>query len=231
MAFTIDRIFPTENDKGGDGVGQVFSEANLELLLTASRQNFVLNGLTLTLDSPSSGHVTVAAGQAVILGRYVDLSGTDSIDVDGGASPNGSDWYTIWLKLGRDGDSNVDTVSLVKRADDTIETDAVLLAEVRVGGGGSVSHGFRRGLGGPLVATGSFTTTPTSAPDASGNVRIGFRPRRVVLWTASNADLVEVWDGGPAIAHVGSGGCTINASGFAPTGNVDGTLAEYQAYF
>lgn len=188
MAFTIKRIVGTQNDMGGSGAGRVIDETNFENTL-GQTMNVHVSGLGITLDSPSSGHVTIASGVCVISGHYVDLAGSDSINL-GGISVD--DWYRVWLQLTEDGSGYVNGVQLTATQDTSIPSLAILLYEVRVSSGGSASDSYDRRArpSGTVGAWGSHSTP--AGP--GGKVTLGWRPSLVIAQNDAATNKIIMYD-------------------------------------
>lgn len=181
MAATV---FPTTNDIGpSDGAGRVATESNLSALFEAlgrplapssfEYRNWVASGLELSV---STGYdFEMAAGAAFINGYLVVYDAAETIS--GAASKT----YLVWLVLSRDGDGNVDGVSIYTRdvgSGDPAPTgqDHLYLGVLKTDSGGSI-YVNNNGKGRPFPLVGAYT-------GAGGTVTIdcGFTPSLVIVY-------------------------------------------------
>lgn len=166
-----DFINPSENDVGGSALGRVITE-NVWTQTQGGGLNYVVSGLTYTINSPSNLDIRVAAGVAVIDGFMVNM---DTFDMTLTASL----WNLAWLKLTFSGGKVTGTTtSVVTGTGNANEDSGLLLGEFRCNGT-VITDEFRRAPDSPNLLQGKMDTT-LSAPGSS-IIHTGFRPRFAMM--------------------------------------------------
>jgi hypothetical protein len=123
-------IWPTANDvavTAGDG-NKVLEQGFTKLLGTLIGQNYVVSGLTLPA-SDADLTIPVAAGIAVLDGRYVDIDATVNVVCAD------DDVNYIFLKLTKDGGGNADDAVFEANVTGTPPADSVLIGTATAASG------------------------------------------------------------------------------------------------
>lgn len=123
-------VYPTTNRVGGDDYG-VHTEGNLAYLTAGlAGSNFVLAGLSVTVDGVlgAADSVIVAPGVAIVGGYYVTVTQPTTVACD--ISPGSRNDY-IYLRLVRDGLGNVASIVAENNTADIL-LDAVVLAVANI---------------------------------------------------------------------------------------------------
>ncbi len=116
------KVFPTVNDVGGGGAGQVITETNLAMWLKQFLgQNFVLAGFTVPASSVDLT-LSVAAGEANIAGYRVVIDAATTVSCTASATNH------IYLKLARDASQNVTGATFEVNTTGTAPADSVKVA-------------------------------------------------------------------------------------------------------
>lgn len=213
MAFTIDRIFPTEFDLGGSGKGRILTETNhVNLFGHVPNRSFVISGFTGTINSPANYDLTISNGEAVIAGRRVVLSGSETFDIDSVITP--PDVFRIWIYLTVDANGLATGIGTQIRNDEVIVSNGLCLGQGRVTSS-KISHWYERNRTGAFFDAGVFRAEWSSGAQ-DRNIVLGWRPR--MFWAQTTAGMMKKVEHSDGSVQDWYGGTSIGGATFTDYG-------------
>jgi|CXWL01.1.fsa_nt_gi hypothetical protein len=183
-------VWPTVNDVAQTADdGKLWKEAKHTAALAAIHgQNYVISGLTVPASSANLD-LAVALGTAMLSGYHVTVPGSTTITL-----PASSTSY-IFLKLHKDGSSNVDKIQIEHNTTGTPPADSVLLATAVTSGSAVTSTQDRR----PLTSLHPLSLTNSVYEWIDFNVGVSGLNRSAgmdAVWGVGSAARVETTGGG-----------------------------------
>lgn len=134
-AITNEKVFPSVNDVNGGTTndGRAFTEENfINVSNNLTGINHVISGLTVP-GSSGNLNINVAAGQAIISGRFIDVPGSTQVTC------TDSTTNYLYLKFNLDGDGDVTDAEYEVNTSGTQPADSVYLASLVASGGAITS--------------------------------------------------------------------------------------------
>lgn len=226
MAYTVDQVFPSENDVGGVDKGRVWRESTFREFLcepfaaggpTFHGLNWVRTGFGV--QGVTGLDLTMTGGEAVIDGAAVECSGTEDVTL-----PDDTvNW--VWLQLTVDGNNLITGAQIVvTNAVQAFPDRAVFLRLMRTASGAVDLSADRRARS-PVAVSQTYTG------DAAGSqlITIGHRPTFVIANSTGAFGFVH--NVGTPFSSSGSGSIATDTSGFIVGGdlNSNGTTYSFTA--
>jgi len=167
--MALPEIFPTKIDVGGSLLGRKFTEDKWEEVFGAMHVPFVVTGLGQ--QALSGLNFTVEAGTAVIGGFRVKFAQTLI------ALPASQNDVTLWLKLMKDGNGDINDAQLEAKTDFIVPAHpAMVLRFFKTGASSVTENEDRRSRRGT-----SFATKYNGNGNAGRKLMVGFRPQKITI--------------------------------------------------